>query len=114
MISDENHVLCTTKNGNQGFRLSGLGSFINQHLRESKILKSPVECCDTGCAYDLGILEYLIFGLSLQILELLVLLLREVTKLFLLRQQVLHRFEGPMIKVLDLLMQREVVNIGTD
>jgi hypothetical protein len=26
----------------------------------------------------------------------------------------LHRFEGPMIEVLDLLVQREVVNIGAD
>lgn len=114
MISDEDHVLGTTKNGNQCFRLSGLCSFINQHLRESEILKSPVECCNTSCTYDFGILEYLIFGLSLQILELLILLFREVTELFLLCQQVLHRFEGPMIEVLDLLVQREVVNIGAD
>ena len=114
MISDEYHMLCPTKNGNQCFRLSSLSSFINQHLRESEILKPSVECCDTSCTYDLSILEYLIFGLSLQIFELLILLFREVTELLLLCQQVLHRFEGPVIEVLNLLMQREVVNIGAD
>ena len=116
MITDEYDVLSALQDGDQGLRLSGLCGLIYKDLREPELFEfeSPIEGGGARRANDLSILKDLVLGLPLKVLELLVLLFGEVAHFLLLGNKILHGLEGPMIEVLDLLMQREVVHIGAD
>ena len=71
VVTDQNDVLGTFEDWNEGFRLSGLGSFIYEDLSEAEISDATVKCSHTSGANDVSVSQDLIFGLSLEIFELL-------------------------------------------
>jgi len=107
MITNQNDMLCSFKNGDQCFGLRGLCGLINQNLLKLEISQSSIQSSDTGSTYHIGILQNFIFSLFLQILKLLVLFFIEFTLFLLEFQQLLHLDELSLIQGAHLLMQRE-------
>ena len=114
MISNQYDMLCSLKDWDKCLWLCCLSCFINKDLREPKLLESSVKSCHTSSANDLSILQNLILSLSFQVLQLFVFFLIQITLLFLFKEKVLHDLEWSMIEMLDLFMQRKIVDVRAD
>ncbi len=114
MVTNEDDMLRSFQDRNKCFWFCGLCGLIYQDLRESELLQPSIECGNASRTYDLSILKDLLFCQSFQVLQLLVFLLTQIALLLLLSDEFLHDSKGPMIKVLYLLVQGEVIDIGAD
>ena len=97
--------------GYQSFWLRRLCSFINENLLKFHRLQPLIESRNTSRAYDIRIPHDFIFGLSLQILVSLLIFFAELTLLLFQGHEVLQSFELTVFKVLDLLMERNEVDV---
>lgn len=114
MISNQNDVLRALQNWNQSLRLSGLCCLVNEHLLELVTLQPLIKRRDTSCADDVGVSQDLILGLALQVFVNLLVTLVKLAINLALRQHILPLAERSMLQMLDLLMQRDVVDAGVD
>jgi len=83
VITDKDDVLGTLKDWNQGLRLRRLGSLIDQDLTEAEVADSAIEGCDTSRADNISVAQDLVFGLTLQLLEFLLVIFVQLTLLLL-------------------------------
>ena len=97
---------------NEGLWLCSLRCLINKHLSESEVSDATVKGSDTSCAYYVSITEDLIFCLPLKVLKVLFILLIQLSLFFFPQHQFLHASKVTFLKVLDLFMKTQIVDIG--
>ncbi len=106
-------MLSASEHRYQCFRFSSLCRLIYQYLSESEILQSSVESSQTRSTYNFSILKYLIFSLSLEIFQLSLFFFSELILFLSFKDQFLHSLELTMVEMLDLLMQGQIIYVGT-
>jgi hypothetical protein len=111
MIAHQDDMFSSLKNRNESFRLSGLCGLVNQDLSELYISNTPIKCCDTSCADNISVPKYFFFSKPLQLFECSFVLLIQFPLILFQLHQFLHLCELSFAQMLDLLMQREVVDI---
>ena len=111
MVTNENYMLSTLKYWNQSLRLCSLSSLINKHLLKLQRFESLIKGRDTGCANNVSISQNFILGLSFEVFVSLLIFFAELTLLLFQGHEVLQSFELTVFEVLDLLMERNEVDV---
>ena len=79
MIPDQYNMLSSFQYRYQSLRFSSLCGLINKYLSKLELFESSIECGDTCSTYDFSILKDLIFSLPLQVLQLFVLFITQIS-----------------------------------
>lgn len=105
MVTHQDNMLGSLQDRDQRLGLCRLSGLVNQDLSEAEVANSSVEGCNTSSADDICVAQNLILGLSLQILELLLVFFIEFTLVIFLFDEFLHADIVTLAQVLDLFVQ---------
>mmetsp|Transcript_99127 Transcript_99127/g.206634 ORF Transcript_99127/g.206634 Transcript_99127/m.206634 type:complete len:346 (+) Transcript_99127:1539-2576(+) len=109
MVPNENDLLGAHHDRDETLRLCGLGGLVAENLLKSEVLEAGVASADASCANHVGGLKKFALRGILKLLELLLVDVRKLSKLFFERDQLLKLLMIWSVEVPNLVVESEVV-----
>mmetsp|Transcript_54928 Transcript_54928/g.160281 ORF Transcript_54928/g.160281 Transcript_54928/m.160281 type:complete len:228 (+) Transcript_54928:2069-2752(+) len=110
MIPNKDDLLCAHHDRDEALGLCGLGRLVAEDLLESEVCKPGVPGADAGGANDVCRLQELSLCGILELLELLLIAVRELPQLLLQGEELLQLLVVRRVQVPDLVVKRQEVN----
>mmetsp|Transcript_85518 Transcript_85518/g.151348 ORF Transcript_85518/g.151348 Transcript_85518/m.151348 type:complete len:228 (+) Transcript_85518:1573-2256(+) len=113
MVTHKDNLLGTHHDGNEALWLCSLSGFVAKNLLETEVLQPRISCTHTCSANDIGGRKQLSFSRVLQLFELLLVSVRELTELVFQREQLLQLLVIGSVQVTNLVMQSQEIHTAS-